>query len=82
MHDSIPRRRTTKQLIEDLAIKSGEKCPHLRDDNKSHYCGHGLNGDGISDKRRLVCDYLSLRMWCLTKEDYRECEHYIKEMIV
>jgi hypothetical protein len=82
MHDSTSIRRTTKQLIEDLALKSDGKCPHLREDAKSHYCGHGLNGQGVSDKRRLTCDYVSLRMWCLTKEDYKECEHYIKEIIV
>ncbi len=69
------------KLIDDLFRETPERnrCPYIRRDEKSPYCSKNLEGNKISETRRMVCDTASLQLWCLHKERASRCTYYQKE---
>ena len=65
-------------LIEDLLAETPpeKRCPYLVVDNTGPYCSKDLQGNEISEQRRLVCSSASLQLWCLDKSRVTKCIWY------
>jgi len=78
--DCIERRNCARKILDELftGVPEEDRCPHLRRDSKSPYCANGLQPEGfVSDQRRIVCDSISLQLWCLDKERCSKCAYFI-----
>lgn len=77
------REDLVKGLTQRLLSESSpqERCPNLRTDNQSPYCGRDLKeGEDILEQRRMVCDNYSLQLWCLDKTKFNICIWYQGEL--
>lgn len=66
-----------EELIDKLFKENSGKpsCPNIRRDEKGPYCSKDMESENPELGRRLVCDNISLQLWCLNK-DYQKCIHY------
>jgi len=69
----------TMNLVARLFRESANSrvCPNIKRDSTGPYCARDMEpGEEITEQRRMLCDHLSLQLWCLTKDRYKKCIWY------
>ncbi len=74
------RFRNKEEILEDKLFKEFEgksKCSYLARNCEGAYCSRGLQeGEKPSFSRHVVCDVMSLQLWCLDPERYQKCIYF------
>lgn len=70
-----PYRKLTLELLAATPL-SEDRCPHLRESPDGCWCASGSFSEPPKAARRLVCDNMSLQLWCLDKKSFAKCIFY------
>ena len=74
----ISKTKKAEEIVDELfsTVPINHRCKYLRKDDIGPYCSKNLVSGRISDERRMVCDVVSLQVFCLDMGGFVKCTYY------